>query len=178
MDFTANSEYDGIFDPVFAKADVEVYLVKAKTVYRYGLFKYMTPCMIVNTLFIDIIELLSEVDYKLGLVKHIISSVIIVFHDFPGLMIASLELMSLRLDQSESLHKSPIIGHIKWLIAELNERTCCYECPPCYVDRPYIAEWNLSGSVSNTEILHFAECNIEDCSGHGVYFHKSISSNV
>ena len=89
MDLTTKSEYDGIFDSIFDKSDVELYLVKAHTVYSYGLFKYITPCMIVNTLFNDIIERLNEVEVNLGLVKHIISSVIIVFHDFPGLMIAS-----------------------------------------------------------------------------------------
>jgi len=168
-----------LINPLFKGMNVSGYLYLVKELHNYGIYKYLTPCVVVNAVLPDIIELINDTTGDMRFTQHVISSILLVFHDFPGLMKKILVVLSTRITDTYLPNKTYILNYINETIPFIDTyETVELSKVKTYVKRPHIYDQPGFMIIPNENILRCYHCDLEDCCGHSVCFHSSISSNL
>lgn len=169
--------------PSFDEMDIFDSMKKAENLHNYGIPKYLTPCSVVNTILPDIIELLDS-SCDVEFINHSISSMISIFYDFPGLMKSSLDFMIPRIQKVPfsglycPVIQGAVINHMRWLSWVCTVIDSEYDFPMVFIERPTEYYHQYSFVSPDPEVVQCYECNVDDCTGHSVYFHWHISLNA
>ena len=168
-----------LINPLFKDIDVSGYLYLVNDLHTYGIYKYLTPCVVLNAVLPDIIDLINDTQGDMLFTKHVISSILLVFHNFPGLMKKILVVLSTRITDTYLPNKIYILNYINETIPFIDTyETIELSKVKNYVQRPHIYDQPGFMSIPTESILQCYHCELEECNGHSVCFHSSISSNL
>ena len=163
--------------------------------HEYGMFKYITPCALAACFEKTILTAIrgycenapqgvysSEELITLSgdIIKLIIYKSVIQFYDFPGLVRHMLTILLDKLmdhtDAPEDMLMSEIGMYIYDILKTLETLDKTHTLPLATYVRPFVLE--CLPCYASTDTIQLYECKTDDCRGHHVYFHYTISTNI